>query len=124
VKESHAALTLLIFKTEQAIKLKRRIFMVNRKEKSKKYKNSAVDFTRYIVTWRDIVSDSSWQTMDDATNQKTAIVKSLCHILKKTKTDTITFADYSIDNDDDTNVEIANTNIIPNSVIISVEKTK
>jgi hypothetical protein len=59
--------------------------MVNRKEKSKKYKNSAIDFTRYVVTWRDIVSDSSWQTIDDATNQKTAIVKSLCHILKKDK---------------------------------------
>ena len=52
------------------------------------------------------------------------MVKSLCHILKKTKTDTITFADYSIDNDDENNIEIANTNIIPNSVIISVEKTK
>jgi hypothetical protein len=56
--------------------------------------------------------------------RKQLVVKSLCHILKKTKTDTITFADYSIDDDDDTNVEIANTNIIPNSVIISVEKTK
>ena len=78
--------------------------MVNRKEKSKKYKNSAIDFTHYIVTWRDIVSDSSWQTIDDATNQKTAVVKSLCHILKKTKTDTITFADYSIDNDDEKNI--------------------
>lgn len=98
--------------------------MVNRKEKSKKYKNKEIDFTHYIVTWRDIVSDSSWQTIDDATNQKTAVVKSLCHILKKTKTDTITFADYSIDNNDENNIEIANTNIIPNSVIISVVKTK
>jgi len=98
--------------------------MGRRKEISKKYKNSAIDFTHYIVTWKDIVSDSSWQTIDDATNKKTAVVKSLCHILKKTKTDTITFADYSIDNDDENNIEIANTNIIPNSVIINVVKVK
>lgn len=98
--------------------------MGKRKEKSKRYKNKEIDFTHYIITWRDIVSDSSWQTIDDATNQKTAVVKSLCHILKKTKTDTITFADYSIDDDDENNIEIANTNIIPNSVIISVEKTR
>jgi len=97
--------------------------MVRRRQKSKKYKNKEIDFTSYIVTWKDIVSDSSWQSINEAKNQKPALVKSLCHILKKTKTDTITFADYSIDNDDENNIEIANTNIIPNSVIVNVEKT-
>ena len=98
--------------------------MGKRKEKSKKYKNKEIDFTHYIITWRDIVSDSSWQTIDDATNQKTAIVKSLCHILKKTKNNIIYSITAVLNNDDENNIEIANTNIIPNSVIISVEKTK
>jgi len=98
--------------------------MVRRKQQVKKYNNKEISFVSYIVTWKDIVSDSSWQTIDDAKKRKPAIVKSLCYILKKTKTETITFSDYSIDCDNEDDIEIANTNIIPNSVIVNIEKVK
>ena len=89
-------------------------------------KNAKKEIEKYplvAIKWYDITSDSAWQNINDLINTKLPICTTKGHLLTQSKGITRVFGDYAL-KDEKTGVidEIANTTIIPNSVIIDIKK--
>ncbi len=75
------------------------------------------------VYWLDILSDSSWQSIEGCKKAKLPICVTKGHLLTQTKGVTRIFGDYSSAGEDLGKIEeIGNSTIIPNSVIIEIRK--
>ena len=94
--------------------LKRKI-NINKKAKTWQEKYPLVS-----VEWTDICSDSSWQNISSCLQAKLPVCVTKGHLLSQAKGITRIFGDYS--ENDDGSIEIGNTTIIPNSVIIKIKK--
>ena len=95
--------------------LKRKI-IVNKKAKTWQERYPLVS-----VQWKDICSDSSWQSISSAQAAKLPVCVTKGHLLSQSKGITRIFGDYS-EKEDGSIDEIGNTTIIPNSVIVSIKK--
>ena len=95
--------------------LKRKI-IVNKKAKTWQERYPLVS-----VQWKDICSDSSWQSIPSAQAAKLPVCVTKGHLLSQTKGVTRIFGDYSESSQGKID-EIGNTTIIPNSVIVSIKK--
>ena len=97
--------------------------MIKRKLINKKAKKEIEKYPLVEIKWLDITSDSAWQGIDDLLNTKLPICTTKGHLLTQTKGITRVFGDYAL-KDEKTGVidEIANTTIIPKSVIIDIKK--
>jgi hypothetical protein len=89
-------------------------------------KNAKKEIEKYplvAIKWYDITSDSAWQNINDLINTKLPICTTKGHLLTQSKGITRVFGDYAL-KDEKTGVidEIANTTLIPNSVIIEIKK--
>ena len=97
--------------------MKRKI-KINKKKKSDLKKYPMVE-----CRWLDIVSDASWQSMDNLKNTKLATCITKGHLLSQTKGITRIFGDYSLKDNSKTDIEeVGNTTVIPNSVIVEIKK--
>ena len=94
----------------------RRKITINKK--AKKWEDR---FPMVSVTWSDIVSDSGWKSIDNLKKSSLATCVTKGHLLSQSKGITRIFGDYSA-NEKGEIEEIGNTTIIPNSVIVSIEK--
>tara|TARA_R100000458_G_C8271883_1_gene246663 strand:- start:425 stop:721 length:297 start_codon:yes stop_codon:yes gene_type:complete len=97
--------------------LKRRI-TVNKKAKDWQKRYPLVS-----VTWHDICSDSSWQSLDSVLKSKLPVCVTKGHLLTQTKGITRIFGDMS-NNEKGELEEVGNTTLIPNSVITGIKKLK
>jgi len=88
---------------------------------NKKSKNWQDRYPMVSVTWKDILSDSSWQSIDSLIKLDLATCVTKGHLLSQTKGVTRIFGDYSA-NEKGEIEEIGNTTIIPNSVIVNIKK--
>ena len=97
--------------------------MIKRKLINKKAKREIDRFPLVVIKWIDITSDSSWQSIDDLLTAKLPICTTKGHLLSDNKGIVRVFGDYAL-KDEKTGVidEIANTTIIPKSVIIDIKK--
>ena len=89
-------------------------------------KNAKKEIEKYplvAIKWYDITSDSAWQGINDLMGAKLPICTTKGHLLTQSKGITRVFGDYAL-KDEKTGVidEIANTTIIPTSVIIDIKK--
>ena len=89
-------------------------------------KNAKKEIEKYPlveIKWYDITSDSAWQNINDLINTKLPICTTKGHLLTQSKGITRVFGDYAL-KDEKTGVidEIANTTLIPNSLIIEIKK--
>ena len=98
--------------------MKKRKLTINKKAKKEIEKYPLVE-----IKWLDITSDSAWQGIDDLLNTKLPICTTKGHLLTQTKGITRGLGDYAL-KDEKTGVidEIANTTLIPNSVILDIKK--
>ena len=87
---------------------------------NKKAKNWQDRYPLVSVQWFDICSDSSWQSIPAAQAAKLPVCVTKGHLLSQSKGITRIFGDYS--ENDDGSIEIGNTTIIPQSVIIEIKK--
>ena len=94
--------------------LKRKI-IVNKKAKTWQERYPLV-----TVQWKDICSDSSWQSISSCLQSELPLCVTKGHLLSQKKGITRIFGDYS--ENDDGSIEIGNTTIIPQSVIIEIKK--
>ena len=88
-------------------------------------KNAKKEIEKYplvAIKWYDITSDSAWQNINDLINTKLPICTTKGHLLTQSKGITRVFGDYAL-KDEKTGVidEIANTTLIPKSVIIDIK---
>ena len=88
---------------------------------NKKAKHWQDRFPVVEVTWKDIVSESGWQDLDQLKEQTLATCVTKGHLLSQAKGVTRIFGDYST-NDKGEIEQIGNTTINPNSVIIGIKK--
>ena len=95
--------------------LKRKI-TVNKKAKTWQERYPLVS-----VQWKDICSDSSWQSISSCLQSELPLCVTKGHLLSQTKGVTRIFGDYSESSQGKID-EIGNTTIIPNSVIVSIKK--
>ena len=86
---------------------------------NKKAKNWQERYPMVSVTWLDILSDSSWQSIDQLLKLKLANCVTKGHLLSQAKGITRIFGDYSASEKGEIE-EIGNTTIIPNSVIVKL----
>lgn len=90
---------------------------------NKKIKSDLKKYPMVECRWLDIVSDASWQSMDNLKNTKLATCITKGHLLSQTKGITRIFGDYSLKDNLKTDIEeVGNTTIIPNSVIVEIKK--
>ena len=92
-------------------------------------KKAKVEIERYTmveVHWRDIVSDSSWQSINHLMKAQLPICVTKGHLLSQTKGFTRIFGDFSVkaNSDPEEIEEIGNTTVIPNSVVVKIKKIK
>ncbi len=87
---------------------------------SKKAKTWQEKYPLVSVEWKDICSDSSWQSIPAALKAKLPTCVTKGHLLSQKNGITRIFGDYS--ENDDGSIEIGNTTIIPQSVIIEIKK--
>jgi len=88
---------------------------------NKKAKNWQERYPMVSVTWLDILSDSSWQSIDQLLKLKLANCVTKGHLLSQAKGITRIFGDYSASEKGEIE-EIGNTTNIPNSVIVKIQK--
>ena len=88
---------------------------------NKKAKNWQERYPMVSVTWLDILSDSSWQSIDQLLKLKLANCVTKGHLLSQAKGITRIFGDYSASEKGEIE-EIGNTTIIPNRVIVKIQK--
>lgn len=88
---------------------------------NKKAKTDAEKYPRVICKWLDIQADSSWRSIKDLMEDELPICTTTGHLLSQSKGITRIFGDFQ-DDEENKIVEIGNTTIIPNSVIVSIEK--
>jgi hypothetical protein len=90
---------------------------------NKKAKREIDKFPLVEIKWLDITSDSSWQDIDNFLNVKLPICTTKGHLLSQNKGLTRVFGDFALSDEKTGKIdEIANTTIIPNSVIIEIKK--
>ena len=90
---------------------------------NKKAKREIDKFPLVEIKWLDITSDSSWQGIDNFLNVKLPICTTKGHLLSQNKGLTRVFGDFALKDEKTGQIdEIANTTIIPNSVIIEIKK--
>tara|TARA_E500000318_G_scaffold43010_2_gene41010 strand:+ start:3591 stop:3887 length:297 start_codon:yes stop_codon:yes gene_type:complete len=97
------------------MKIKRKIAI------NKKAKTDAEKYPRVICKWYDIQADSSWRSIKDLMEDELPICTTTGHLLSQSKGITRIFGDFQ-DDENKKIVDIGNTTIIPNSVIVSIEK--
>lgn len=73
------------------------------------------------VKWKDICSDSSWQSMVSLHKSELQMCVTKGHLLTQQKGITRIFGDYQTNNKGELE-ELGNTTIIPNSVIVDIKK--
>ena len=97
--------------------------MIKRKLINKKAKKEIEKYPLVEIKWYDITSNSSWQSIDDLLITKLPICTTKGHLLSYNKGVVRVFGDYAL-KDEKTGVidEIANTTLIPNSVILDIKK--
>ena len=97
--------------------------MIKRKLINKKAKKEIEKYPLVQIKWYDITSDSAWQSINDLMTVKLPICTTKGHLLSDNKGVVRVFGDYAL-KDEKTGVidEIANTTIIPTSVIIDIKK--
>jgi len=90
---------------------------------NKKAKKEIEKYPLVEIKWYDITSDSTWQSIDDLMTAKLPICTTKGHLLSDNKGIVRVFGDYAL-KDEKTGVidEIANTTLIPKSVIIDIKK--
>jgi hypothetical protein len=97
--------------------------MIKRKLINKKAKKEIEKYPLVEIKWYDITSDSSWASIEDCLNLKLPICTTKGHLLTQSKGTTRVFGDYALKDEKTGQIdEIANTTIIPNSVIIEIKK--
>jgi hypothetical protein len=97
--------------------------MIKRKLINKKAKKEIEKYPLVEIKWYDITSDSSWASIEDCLNLKLPICTTKGHLLTQSKGITRVFGDYALKDEKTGQIdEIANTTIIPNSVIIEIKK--
>ena len=75
------------------------------------------------VHWYDVISDSSWQSILACQKAKLPPCVTKGHLLSQSKGLTRIFGDYSLSEKEEGSIdEIANTTLIPTSVIIEIKK--
>ena len=90
---------------------------------NKKAKREIDKFPLVEIKWLDITSDSAWQDIEDFSKAKLPICTTKGHLLTQSKGLTRVFGDYALKDEKTGQIdEIANTTIIPNSVIIEIKK--
>jgi hypothetical protein len=90
---------------------------------NKKAKKEIEKYPLVEIKWYDITSNSSWQSIDDLLITKLPICTTKGHLLTQSKGTTRVFGDYALKDEKTGQIdEIANTTIIPNSVIIEIKK--
>ena len=90
---------------------------------NKKIKSDLEKYPMVECRWLDIVSDASWQSIDNLKNTKLATCITKGHLLSQTKGITRIFGDYSLKDNLKTDIEeVGNTTVIPNSVIVEIKK--
>jgi hypothetical protein len=90
---------------------------------NKKAKKEIEKYPLVEIKWYDITSDSSWASVEDCLNLKLPICTTKGHLLTQSKGITRVFGDYALKDEKTGQIdEIANTTIIPNSVIIEIKK--
>lgn len=98
--------------------MKKRKLAINKKAKKEIEKYPLVE-----IKWLDITSDSSWQGIDDFLLAKLPICTTKGHLLTQSKGLTRVFGDFALKDEKTGQIdEIANTTIIPNSVIVDIKK--
>ena len=97
--------------------------MIKRKLINKKAKKEIEKYPLVQIKWYDITSDSAWQSINDLMTVKLPICTTKGHLLSDNKGVVRVFGDYAL-KDEKTGVidEIANTTLIPNSVILDIKK--
>jgi hypothetical protein len=97
--------------------------MIKRKLINKKAKKEIEKYPLVEIKWYDITSNSAWQSIDDLLMAKLPICTTKGHLLNDSKGIVRVFGDYAL-KDEKTGVidEIANTTLIPKSVIIDIKK--
>ena len=97
--------------------------MIKRKLINKKAKKEIEKYPLVEIKWYGITSDSAWQSIDDLLIATLPICTTKGHLLSDNKGVIRVFGDYAL-KDEKTGVidEIANTTLIPKSVIIDIKK--
>jgi len=102
--------------------------MRTKKRKSKKIlipKKIYSEIEKYPMVcceWLDILSNSSWQSIEDLKKSELATCITKGHLLSQSKGITRIFGDYSLNDKKEKIDELGNTTIIPNSVIKEIKK--
>ena len=97
--------------------------MTKRKLVKKTAKREIDRYPMVAVHWYDILSDASWQSIEELKATKFAECITKGHLLSQDKGVTRIFGDYSLkDKNQGTIEEIGNTTIIPNCVITKIHK--
>jgi len=94
----------------------KRKISVNRKAKTWQDRYPLVE-----ITWVDICSDSSWQSLKGVMQMELPTCVTKGHLLSQAKGITRVFGDHSLDKDNNID-EVGNVTIIPNSVIKDIKK--
>jgi hypothetical protein len=90
---------------------------------NKKAKREIDKFPLVEIKWLDITSNSSWQDIEDFLKIKLPLCTTKGHLLSQSKGLTRVFGDFALKDEKTGQIdEIANTTIIPNSVIVEIKK--
>ena len=90
---------------------------------NKKAKREIDKFPLVEIKWLDITSNSSWQDIEDFLKVKLPLCTTKGHLLSQSKGLTSVFGDFALKDEKTGQIdEIANTTIIPNSVIVEIKK--
>lgn len=100
--------------------MKKNLKRLNIKKKNKN-KFSIENYPKVVVSWLDIESNSAWQNFEEFEKSELPICKTMGHLYSQSKGITRIFGDYTTLNNGDIG-DIGNTTIIPNSVIVKIEK--
>ena len=76
-----------------------------------------------MITWEDIVSNSSWEYISEIKNAKTAICTSVGWLVEKNSNNTIIMADFSFEENEEIK-QGGSFTTIPTKNILSIKKIK
>ena len=96
--------------------------MIKRKLINKKAKRETDRYPLVEVRWTDVVSEAGWQPIRDVVKSKLPECVTKGHLLSQSKGMTRIFGDFSKGKEEGSVEEIANTTLIPNSIIINIKK--
>lgn len=98
--------------------------MAKRKLVNKKAKKEIDRYPLVEVRWVDVVSEAGWQPVRDVIKSKLPECVTKGHLLSQSKGVTRIFGDFSKGKEEGAIDELANSTLIPNSIIISIKKIK